>query len=141
MRRPEKIYLDIDGVILGTCSPPEEVEALLRFLLDRFPGRLYWLTTHVRGGENRAGDWLRGKLPDPLTDRLAAEVLPTDWNTLKTEALDFSVPFLWLEDAPLWSEGEALRRHRAGDRLLRMDPRDPASARRALALLRQAAAE
>ena len=132
MKKPENIYLDIDGVILGTRSPVEDVEALLAWLLDHFPGRVYWLTTHVRDGANGAADWLRGKLPDRLVDRLAAEVKPTGWNVLKTEAIDFSVPFLWLEDAPLWSERAALRRMHAEDSLLCMNKKDPRAARSAL---------
>ena len=131
-----RIYLDIDGVILGTASPQEDVCALLEALLRRFPGEVCWLTTHCRGGENRTWRALAGRLPQALLDRLKEEVLPTDWDVLKTEAIDLGEPFLWLEDAPLYSEREALRRAGREDCLLLMNPKDPASARKALERIR-----
>ncbi len=131
-----KIYLDIDGVILGTASPAGDVASLLTLLLDRFPGKVYWLTTHCRGGADRTEEWLRGKLPDALADRLCREVLPTDWNTLKTEAIDFSEPFLWLDDGLLWSERRILEAHGAADCWIPMDRRDPGMAARAEAIVR-----
>ena len=134
------VYLDIDGVILGTASPPEDVVALLTFLLDHFPRAVYWLTTHCRGGCNRTEEWLRGKVEDALAHRLYREVLPTDWNTLKTEAIDFSVPFLWLDDALLYSERKALQDRGALDNWLVMDKRDPGAAKAALRIIRQRAA-
>ena len=31
-------------------------------------------------------------------------ISPTGWQTLKTEAIDFTEPFIWLEDSPLIAE-------------------------------------
>lgn len=50
MEKIDKIYLDIDGVLKGVSSPKEDVVVLLRYCLDNYPGRVYWLTTHCRGG-------------------------------------------------------------------------------------------
>ena len=126
------IYLDIDGVILGTASPMKDIEDLLTLILDRFPDSVYWLTTHCRGGENRTGEWLRGKLKEELVERLEKSVRPTDWNVLKTEAIDFSTPFLWLDDELLYSERKALQIHGATDNWIVMNKRDPCAARNAM---------
>ena len=126
------IYLDIDGVIVGTASPVEDVEALMTFILDHFPGSVFWLTTHCRNGCNRTRDRLRGKVSDALAQRLYREVQPTDWDTLKTEAIDFSAQFLWLDDALLYSEKKALHDHGAADSWLMMDKRNPIMAKKAL---------
>ena len=134
------IYLDIDGVIIGTASPAEDVEALLTFILDSYPQSVWWLTTHCRGQCRRTGEWLNGKVPDALAARLDHEVRPTDWKTLKTEAIDFSMPFLWLDDALLYSERRVLREHGKLDSWLVMDKRDPGMARAALEIIRRAAA-
>lgn len=32
------------------------------------------------------------------------------WNTLKTEAIDFDSPFIWIDDAPLEYEIEILKK-------------------------------
>ncbi len=131
------IYLDIDGVIIGTASPAEDVEALLCFILDHFPRSVYWLTTHCKGRVNRTKEWLSGQVADALAERLYREVRPTDWDTLKTEAIDFSAPFLWLDDALLYSERKALQDHGKLDSWLVMDKRDPGMAKAALAVVRQ----
>ena len=132
------LYLDIDGVLIGTASPREDVEALISFILDRFPGPVRWLTTHCRGGENRAGEWLRGKLPDSLVRGLDERAEATDWQTLKTEAIDFTTPFLWLDDALLYTEKKILQAHGALDSWIRMDSRDPHAAQGALEAIRRA---
>lgn len=132
-----RIYLDIDGVIIGSASPPEDVETLLYFILDRFPGSVYWLTTHCQGQCNRTKEWLEGRVADALAERLYREVRPTQWKTLKTEAIDFSAPFLWLDDALLYSERKALEDHGKSGSWLFMNKRDPGMAKKALAAVRQ----
>ena len=67
MEKVDKIYLDIDGVIRGVASPREDVVALLRYCLDNYPGAVYWLTTHCRGGENHVGAALRGEFDDEFS--------------------------------------------------------------------------
>ncbi len=130
------LYLDIDGVILGTASPAEDVEALLTLILDCFPASAYWLTTHCRAGKNRTREWLQGELPDALLNRLDRTLQPTDWNTMKTEAIDFSVPFLWLDDGLLWSERDTLEKHGALDSWIVMNKRDPGAAKAAMKRIR-----
>ena len=130
------IYLDIDGVLLDTASPEEDIAAFAMYLLDHFPGRVYWLTTHCRGGVNRCEEHLRGRLADTLVDRLAREVLPTDFVTWKTEAIDMTTPFLWFEDFPFAHELRDLEQHSAAASCILMDPRDPFMAQKALETVR-----
>ena len=42
------VYLDIDGVIVGTASPQEDIVELLEYILGQYPHSAYWLTTHCR---------------------------------------------------------------------------------------------
>ena len=53
------IYLDIDGVILGTKSPQKDVVKLIKYILKHYPNSTYWLTTHCKGGVNRCAEWLK----------------------------------------------------------------------------------
>ena len=100
------IYLDIDGVILANDKQAAlHADEFIAHLVNNFP--VYWLTTHCM----RVGD-------DPLlmlsgffgaeTLELLKKVKPTQWDTLKTEAIDFSQPFLWFDDDPLAEEREEL---------------------------------
>ena len=130
------IYMDIDGVIIGVRSPRSDVVDLLRFIMEHYADSAYWLTTHCRGGENRCAQWLkRNGFPDALVAEMDAVFKPTDWDVLKTEAIDFSRPFVWLDDAPFQSEMAVLARHGAADSCIVMDKRDPQMARRALTRL------
>jgi hypothetical protein len=96
------LYLDIDGVLLTKDGKiPNHGQKFIEFAVDRF--ECFWLTTHCRGGENKAVDYLAQYYPFCIT-QLLGEVKPTDWDTLKTEAIDFSMNFIWLEDAPFESE-------------------------------------
>ena len=132
------VYLDIDGVIVGTASPQEDIVELLEYILGQYPHSAYWLTTHCRWGENRCADWLeQNGLPSGLVARLAGQVNPTHWKTLKTEAIDFGVPFVWLEDAPLYSERAVLQQHHALDSICIMNKKDEKMALKALAFLKE----
>ncbi len=131
------IYLDIDGVLLGTASPIEDVRSLTEHILRLYPGRVFWLTTHCSSKENRCSDWLRrGGFPEDLVRRLEAGVRPAHWRTWKTEAIDFSQPFFWLDDGPLQGEIRRLEERGARSGLILMDKRDPRSARLALERIR-----
>ena len=132
------VYLDIDGVIVGTASPQEDIVELLEYILGQYPHSAYWLTTHCRWGENRCADWLeQNGLPSGLVARLDKQIKPTHWKTLKTEAIDFGVPFVWLEDAPLYSERAVLQQHHALDSICIMNKKDEKMAAKALAFLKE----
>ncbi len=72
----------------------------------------YWLTTHCWRGENRTIEVLSPYLKAE-TIALLEKVKPTDWGEMKTDAIDFSQPFIWFDD-DLWPEGqEALEKNNA----------------------------
>ncbi len=128
------IYLDIDGVILSTASPQEDIEAWLNYMLDNFPN-IYWLTTHCRGGENQTKFWLSDKLPTRLVERMSKHIQATDWGVLKTDAIDFTKPFIWFDDNLMLSERQILEQHSCLASHFAMNPRDPEMAKKALRLL------
>ena len=136
MEKIDKIYLDIDGVIRGVASPKEDIVAFLRYCLDNFPGAVYWLTTHCRGGENHTGSALCGVFDDGFVDELYNKVLPTDWGVLKTEAIDMDSDFVWFDDNLFESERMVLEQNYVLDGFFLMDPRDVEMAKRALLFLK-----
>lgn len=129
------IYLDIDGVILSTASTQEDIEAWLNYILDNFPN-IYWLTTHCRGEVNRAKFWLNGKLPTGLVKRMTEQIQMTDWGVLKTDAIDFTKPFIWFDDDLMLSERLILERYSCLSSHFAMSPKDPMMAKKALELLK-----
>ena len=131
------IYLDIDGVLLGTASPLEDTVKLTDHIISRYTGHIYWLSTHCRHRKNRCAEWLRvNNFPEDLVRRLDAAVKPLYWETFKTEAIDFSQSFVWLDDGPLLSEMRHLEEHGVEGCLILMDKRDPNAARQALERLK-----
>lgn len=130
------IYLDIDGVILGTASSQEDIEAWLNYMLDNFLS-IYWLTTHCRGGENQTKFWLSGKLPAELVERMSKHIQVTDWGVLKTDAIDFIKPFIWFDDNLMLSERQVLEQHSCLASHFAMNPRDSEMAKKALRLLKE----
>jgi hypothetical protein len=91
------LYIDIDGVLLANESNLSEGAAeFIKYIADNF--EVYWLTTHCMRGE---ADW-----PVEYVNRASDEDLspwlkkfkPTEWSLKKTEAIDFSKPFLWYDD-------------------------------------------
>ncbi|MBQ3353434.1 hypothetical protein IJG89_03825 [Candidatus Saccharibacteria bacterium] len=137
MQKIDKIYFDVDGVLRGTASPKEDIIALLRYCLDNYGDSLYWLTTHCKYGVNHAPEALRGELPDDLVNELKDKVHPTDWENLKTEAIDLDSDFIWFDDNLFESEKQILATNYVLDGFFPMDFRDPKMARKALNFLQQ----
>ncbi len=136
MEKIDKIYFDIDGVLKGVSSPREDVVALLRYCLDNYPGAVYWLTTHCKGGENNTDFALRGVFDEAFVDELYCKVLPTDWEALQTEAIDLDADFVWFDDNLFESERIVLEQNYVLDGFFLMDPRDPEMAKKALLFLK-----
>ena len=101
-----KIYLDIDGVLLKKAlSVPDYGPEFINYLVSRHD--CYWLTTHCRGGENKAPQYLSQFYPFSILHQLE-KIKPAFWTDLKTEAIDFNEDFIWLEDNPFDSEKKVL---------------------------------
>jgi len=108
-----KLYLDVDGVIVGQNQDGDrvlipDIEEILRYSKDNY--QCFWLTTH---GRYSTEDVLRYLAPycidfEPSTFRY---IEAARWNTLKTKAIDFSRPFIWIDDQPLQAEIQELKNH------------------------------
>ncbi len=117
------IYLDIDGVLLTDSlsdrgNPTPHSLELLNTITDHHT--VYWLTTHCHGGENRAPELLYPKFP-PEAKAYIDKILPTDWGTWKTDAIDFSEDFLWLDDDVYGTEYTALAKHNCSEKLIKIN--------------------
>jgi hypothetical protein len=117
------IYLDIDGVLLTDSlndrgNPTPHSLELLKALTANHT--VYWLTTHCHGGENRAPEHLYPKFP-PEAKAYIDKILPADWGSWKTDAIDFSQDFRWLDDDVYEPEYAALTKHNCSDKLIKID--------------------
>ena len=127
------IYLDIDGVLIGTKSPEEDIIELVKYILDHYPNSTYWLTTHCKGGVNRCAEWLKqNNFPEGLADEMDRIIKPTDWEVMKTEAIDMDQDFVWLDDSLFETERKTLEAYHVLDGFYWMNPKDPTSAKTAL---------
>lgn len=132
------IYLDIDGVLLiDEHHSAPHADELLQAILKEFPDSTYWLTTHNWRDENRAKEVLAPYLR-PETVALLGKIKPTEWNEMKTEGIDFSQRFLWLDD-DLWPEElEALEKHKATDQFILIDlAKDPDQLHKIVEIIRR----
>jgi hypothetical protein len=112
-----KLYLDIDGVLLTTrhMRAADDAALLIRFITSPFD--CYWLTTHCKGDTRSCLAYLAPFLDADTLERLR-QVKPTDWDTLKTEAIDLTSDFVWLDDSPLESEKRVLAANNASNGLI-----------------------
>ena len=104
------IYLDIDGVLLANekfLAPG--AEDFIEYVITRYT--TYWLTTHCMDNDPSLAIENVGKLCRPEIAELLKRIKPLSWNTAKTEAIDFSKPFLWFDDDLYDDEREELTRH------------------------------
>lgn len=127
------IYLDIDGVLVGTKSPREDVISFIKYILEHYPDSTYWLTTHCKGGVNRCAEWLRmNDFPVELVDEMDKIIKPTNWEIMKTEAIDMDQDFIWFDDSLSEVEKKTLEAYYVLEDFYRMDPKDPEAAKKAL---------
>ncbi len=112
------VYLDVDGVLVdraGNLAP--NAELFLSKVVDE--GNTYWLTTRCHGDCDPVVTYMQ-RLVSPEIFALIKKVKPTTWSTYKTEAIDFSQPFIWYDDNPLMPEVEELRTKGALKNLVRI---------------------
>jgi hypothetical protein len=99
------LYIDIDGVLL-LFNPQKKYEEtpntwLFNYIFnnrDRFD-RIFWLSAWTCRGTL---DNLQGCYPEFLE----IDATPLKWLHNKTEAIDWSHPFIWLDDQPSKEELE-----------------------------------
>lgn len=115
-----KIYLDIDGVLLTTKNTKAAInsELFIDFLVKTFD--CFWLTTHCKG-DLKPTIWYLEQYFKSATIEKLKQIKETNWNTLKTEAIDFNSEFFWIDDNPFKSEIKILEEFGVKDRLLIVD--------------------
>jgi len=102
------IYLDIDGVLLANeLYPAMHAAEFIKYVLTKCPDSTYWLTTHCQGDASRPVRDLADKF-DTETVELLKKIKPTTWldSANKTDAIDFTKPFLWFDDDLFYKEKE-----------------------------------
>ncbi len=112
--------MDIDGVILAN----EENLAVgaiefIRYATDNF--EVYWLTTHcMDGNPSHAIEYVQRATKDDIRPYLE-KLRPTTWSLAKTEAIDFSKPFMWYDDDCYSGERIALNEHNTFNSWIEVD--------------------
>jgi hypothetical protein len=116
-----KLYLDIDGVLLTAkhTRAADGVEEFVDFVTTHF--ECYWLTTHCKGESRTALKYLAQFMQPETIKKLEDAVRPTNWDALKTEAIDFKSDFCWLDDNPFQSELARLQAEGVSNRLVLVD--------------------
>jgi hypothetical protein len=91
----------------------------IEYMVKTYP--VYWLTTHCQDGNPIMAQRILEPFFDERINEIIAQIRPTSWKENKTEAIDFSKPFLWFDD-DLWpAEKEDLIKHKALDNLVRIN--------------------
>jgi len=113
------IYIDIDGVFLTSdLQSAKHLEKFLNHILEKHD--VYWLTTHCKGDGSDTISYLKQFLSNEFIE-LCEKIKPTNWQTLKTEAIDFSKAFLLLDDYLLETEKEILKNHEKLNSWIKID--------------------
>lgn len=120
------VYLDIDLVLLvDEYHTANYAHEFLEYLYQNYRESTFWLTTHCRGNAKTAVERL-SKVFKPETMKLIQDIKPTNWSTAKTEAIDFSQPFITFDDDLFDDEREELIKHGVLDNWVLVDLRkDP----------------
>jgi len=113
------IYLDVNGVLLTKQDKPaKHVIKFLKYITDRHD--VYWLTTHCQGDTEHLLDYLSDRLSEEAM-QYAKLIKPTTWDTWKTEGIDFSKDFRWLDDNVFTEELQELKKNDCEDKLINID--------------------
>ena len=115
----KNLYLDIDGVILTRgVAPALHLDKFLKYVLSNYS--VFWLTTKYRGDTREIIKYLSQFLiPDLI--HLLELIKPTSFDLDKTEAIDFSKNFFWLDNELFNSEKNTLRKHNVYDSWIELD--------------------
>lgn len=122
IQRP-KIYLDIDGVILANEDYLAiGAEEFIKYAVENFD--VYWLTTHCTESDaTHAINYVMRAGNESLRPHLE-KLIPTSWSEYKTEAIDFTKPFLWFDDDCYLGERQDLEKNNAFNSWVEVDLRN-----------------
>jgi hypothetical protein len=115
------LYIDIDGVLVDSKAKKAALNAenFIKFIINNFD--CYWLSTHCRDGIEWVITYL-SRYYDIKTMELLKKIKPTQWNAMKTDAIEMNDDWYWIDDAPLSIEFNILKRHGLENRLLIVEP-------------------
>ena len=139
----KRLYIDVDGVLLGKHNPnsievrvAHHAREFLEFCLNNFD--CYWLTTHCPEGDTaHVIKWLK-KYADESIIELVTAIKPTSWSRIKTDAIDFSSDFYWIDDEPSSYEKETLKKNNAFGRWIKVNTcQNPDDLKRAICILQE----
>lgn len=115
----KNIYIDIDGVILTKgVLPALHLDKFLRFILNNY--NVFWLTSRYQGNPKEIIKYL-SKFLSADTLVLVSQIKTTSFRLDKTEAIDFSKTFFWLDNELFDSEKNALKAHHNYDSWIQVD--------------------
>lgn len=141
--RKKILYLDVDGVLLGKARYGDVEVVLAKYAKEFLEYSLQnyqciWLTTHCHDGKIDHIIKLLKRYADETIIRMVKDISPVSWKTLKTEAIDSSSNFYWIDDQLLWSEIQWLKENYALDRWIQVDTRrNPWDLKRAIRILEE----
>ncbi len=96
MRPDIDIYLNIDGVLLNSGSRPANYSReFLKYVVPNF--NTYWLSSRSKDGNFMIIKEL-SKIFESQIVELIGGIRPARWSFAKTQAINFSRPFLWFDD-------------------------------------------
>lgn len=114
------VYLDIDGVLLANdLNPANHVHQFLEKVIEN-ANEVYWLTTHCKGDATTAFKRLQLIL-EPKTMALLTGVKATNWDSAKTDGINFTKPFLWFDDDLFYEEKRVLEQMKLLDNWIEVD--------------------
>ena len=118
------IYLDIDGTMIHEDHWDTENQAaagLAEFIIALRPHNTYWLTTHcMDGNPKRARAIMKKYLPIELHADIE-RIIPTTWNILKTEGIDWSQDFIWFDNDIRPAESERIQQGTDGQQAIEVN--------------------
>lgn len=111
------IYLDIDGVLVSKYHEPVAgvVEFLEKITKEH---NCFWLTTHCHDGNTSRAVSVLEKVYRESILEVANKIKPTVWQTYKTEAIDFTQDFRWLDDYVMLYEENVLKKENVLNKLI-----------------------
>ena len=115
----KNLYIDVDGVLITKHKQPaNNLVEFLEFATNNF--NCYWLTTHCKGNSGSLINYLRETVPEEVMVYLE-KIKATNWQTFKTEAIDFDKEFIWLDDQLFESEKKVLEKNNVLESLIKID--------------------
>ncbi len=93
------IYLDIDGTLIHeNFAEPKAAAGLKELLVALRPHQTFWLTTHCRDGNSERPRAILKRFVGPELHADIDRIKPTVWDVMKTEGIDWSKDFIWLDN-------------------------------------------